>query len=241
MVRLILVILTLLLFFIITLPLFLFLLLLGKFNRKLRTKIAQPLVNFGFRCVLFSAGTKVTVKGKENVPTDRAVLFAGNHRSFADIPIIYTTVPVLTGIIAKKEIQKVPFLSWWMRLVNCFFLDRDNMKEGMKTILSAIDDIKHGYSVFVMPEGTRNHDHELLPFKEGSFKIADKTGCPIIPVAIWKSDEIFELHIPKVKRTKVTITYGAPILPDELSKEERKHLGSHVQDVLGYCSQVTLN
>ncbi len=232
MIRLFLVILTLILFFIITLPIFLVLLLLGRFNRKLRTKIAQPLVNFGFRCVLLSAGTKVSVKGLENIPRDKAVLFAGNHRSFADIPIIYTTVPVLTGIIAKKEIQKVPFLSWWMKLVNCFFLDRDNMKEGMKTILSAIDDIKHGYSVFVMPEGTRNHNKELLPFKEGSFKIADKTGCPIVPVAIWKSDEIFEMHIPKVRRTKVTITYGAPILPSQLEKEDQKHLGTYVQNVL---------
>lgn len=232
MIRLILVALTLVLFFIIMTPAYLVLLLVKKNNLHASSSAAQAIVRFAFKLVLFCAGAKVTVKGLENIPRDTPVLFTSNHRSYADIPIIYTTVPVLTGIVAKKEIKKVPFLSWWMGLVNCLFLDRDNLKEGMKTILHGIDLVKQGYSICIMPEGTRNHQEELLPFKEGSFKIAEKTGCPIVPVAITRSDNIFELHQPWVHAAKVTIWYGEPIRLDELEKEDRKFIGQRIQSTI---------
>ena len=129
------------------------------------------------------------------------------------------------SFIAKIEVKKVPFLSWWMELVNCLFLDREDMRAGMKTILSGIDNIKEGYSMFVAPEGTRNHEEEMLPFKEGSFKMAHKTNCPIIPVAISGSDDLFENSFPWVKKAITVIEYGKPIYLDTLSAEERKVLG----------------
>lgn len=224
MIHFILVILAFILFFAVTLPLYLILLLVGLVSPKLRTHIAQPVVAAGFRMVLAAAGVRVSVLGRENVP-DEPVLYATNHRSISDVPIFYTTVPQITGIIAKKEIAKIPFLSWWMRLLNCLFLDRSDLKKAMKTILTGVSLIKKGSSMCIMPEGTRNHEAEMLPFKEGSFKMAEKTGCPVVPVAIWKSDEIFELHMPVVKPTHVTIRYGEPIRVSGLAKEEQKHIG----------------
>ncbi len=224
MIHFILVILAFILFFAVTLPLYLILLLVGLVSPKLRTHISQPVVAAGFRMVLAAAGVRVSVLGRENVP-DEPVLYATNHRSISDVPIFYTTVPQITGIIAKKEIAKIPFLSWWMRLLNCLFLDRSDLKKAMKTILTGVSLIKKGSSMCIMPEGTRNHEAEMLPFKEGSFKMAEKTGCPVVPVAIWKSDEIFELHMPVVKPTHVTIRYGEPIRVSGLAKEEQKHIG----------------
>ena len=69
----------------------------------------------------------------------------------------------------------------------------------------------------------------MMPFKEGSMKMAEKTGCPIIPMAITNSAEIFENHIPFVRRCHVILEYGKPILPGELSKEEKKFLGAYTQ------------
>lgn len=224
MLRFLFVLLVFVIFFLVTLPLYLILLLIGLWNKKLQSQIAQPVVKCGFCAVLWAAGVKVTVKGRENIPNE-PVLFATNHRSIADIPIFYTTVPQLTGIIAKKEISRIPFLSWWMRLLNCLFLDRDDLKQAMKIILTGIDLIKSGSSMCIMPEGTRNHEAEMLPFKEGSFKMAEKTGCPIVPVALWKTDDIFELHMPKVHKTRVVIYYGEPIRLAGMPREEQKHVG----------------
>lgn len=89
-----------------------------------------------------------------------------------------------------------------MKRLYCLFLDRENPKEGLKTILQAIDYVKHGISICIFPEGTRNKGEELslLPFHNGSFKIAEKTGCPIIPMSLNNTCDIFEGHFPFIKR-----------------------------------------
>ena len=230
--RTILVFLALIIFFIVTFPVYLILLLLRRFNKRLSVKISQVIVAYGFRFVLFFAGTKRTVIGVENVPKDQAVLYVSNHRSFADIPLAYITLPTLTGFVAKKEIAKVPFFSWWMRNLNCLFLDREDLKAGLKTILEGIEYIKDGYSIFIAPEGTRNQGAEMLPFKEGSMKMTQKTGCLIIPVAISGSDDVFENHAPWVRRAQTVIEYGTPINIKELPPENQKFLGAYVRDVI---------
>jgi 1-acyl-sn-glycerol-3-phosphate acyltransferase len=72
----------------------------------------------------------------------------------------------------------------------------------------------------------------MLPFHEGSFKIATRTGCPIVPMALNNTAELFEAHFPKISPCHVVIEYGKPIYPKELSKEEQKHLGVYTRDVL---------
>lgn len=220
------------LFFILSFPVYLVLILVGKKNPHAKVRISQSIVSWAFNIVLWFAGTKRTVLGLENVPKDQAVLYVMNHRSFADIPIIYTSVPTLSGFVSKKEIKKVPFLNLWMSNLHCLFLDRDDLRAGLKTILEGIEYIKQGYSMVISPEGTRNHEKELLPFKEGSMKMAEKTGCPVIPVAISNSDAVFELQQPWVKKAHVVVEYGKPIYPNELPKEERKFLGAHVRTVI---------
>ena len=97
----------------------------------------------------------------------------------------------------------------------------------------AIEKVKNGISIFIFPEGTRNKTPEtLLDFKEGSFKIAEKSGCPIIPVTLVNASDIFEDHLPKVKKTRVVIEYGTPIDMKELDKETRKHVGAYVQGII---------
>lgn len=219
-------------FFIVSFPVYLILLLLRKKNRRLSSVISQKIVQWAFRFVTFPTGMKRIVLGLENVPKDTPVLYVSNHRSLADIPMAYITVPNLMGFVAKIEIKKAPFLSWWMVLVNCLFLDRSDMRAGMKVILDGIDSIKQGYSIFIAPEGTRNQGTELLPFKEGSLKMADKTGCPIIPVAISGTDDVFENSFPWIKKATCVIEYGKPVYPDQLSKEKRKAMGAYCRDII---------
>ena len=97
-----------------------------------------------------------------------------------------------------------------------------------------IRDFQRGGIVGIFPEGTRNKTPEegLLPFKEGALKIAEKSGCPIIPVAISNTANLFENHLPWMRRAKVTFRFGEPILLSELEKEDRKHAGAYVQKVI---------
>ena len=200
-----------------------------KFNPRVKDYSCLRLVQAAFKLIMFAAGTKLTVIGEENVPKDQAVLYVGNHRSYFDVIMTYARCPRLTGYIAKVEMLRYPLLRDWMKALYCLFLDRDDIKAGLKTILQGIEYIKNGISICIFPEGTRNHSDVMLPFKEGSMKMAEKTNCPIIPMAITNSAEIFENHIPFVRRCHVILEYGKPILPGELSKEEKKFLCAYTQ------------
>jgi len=97
-------------------------------------------------------------------------------------------------------------------------------------VLNGIEKIKSGISIFIFPEGTRNTTDDLmLPFKEGSVKMAEKTGCLIIPVAISGTAEVFERQKPRVVPGKVILEYGEPIDPKALTKEDKKFLGAYCQ------------
>lgn len=233
MLRFILALTFLLCFLIIGIPVLMVEWLIGKFNRKAADISQLRIVQWAFKVVVFISGTKLTVIGEENVPKDEAVLYIGNHRSYFDIIITYARCPRLTGYVSKDSMAKVPLLSLWMRRLHCLFLNREDIKEGLKTILAGIDNIKNGISMCIFPEGTRNKgDDLLLPFKEGSFKMAEKTGCAIIPMAITNSAEIFENHFPKIKPVHVILEYGKPIYLNDLDKDTRKKLGNHCQEVV---------
>lgn len=225
-------------FLILSIPILILEYLIGKFAPKFRDITSLRLIQGVFKLILWITGAKVTVIGQENVPTDQAVLYIGNHRSFFDILLTYSRCPGLTGYIAKDGMKKVPLLSNWMKRLYCLFLNRDDLKEGLKTILVGISQIKNGISMCIFPEGTRNKDPNapMLPFKEGSLKMAEKTGCPIIPMAITNSAEIFENHFPKIRPCNVILEYGTPIYPKDLGKEDRKFLGAYsqkkIQDML---------
>ena len=235
MIRLIFVALFLVIFLILSIPVFLIEWLIGKVNPHARDISSLRIVQGAFYVIAFLSGCHVTVKGMENVPKDEAVLYIGNHRSYFDVVLTYARCPGLTSYMAKKEVARVPLLSTWMRFLHCLFLDRKDIKQGLKTILAAIDLIKNGISVCIFPEGTRStgpEQTELLPFHEGSFKVATKTDCLIVPMAITNTSRIFEDHIPFIRSTDVVIEYGKPFRPSELTKEQKKGIGGYPRGII---------
>lgn len=209
---------------------------ISKFNKAHADMVQLRIVQWGLKCVAFISGVKLTVIGEENVPKDEPVLYIGNHRSFFDVVVTYARCPGLTGYIAKDGVNKVPIFRIWMKRLHCIFLKRDDMKEGLKVILKAIEYVKSGISICIFPEGTRNKDRDnptsLLPFKEGSFKIASKTGCKIVPMALIGTADILENHFPWIHSTDIKLIYGEPIDVSALDKNQQKHVGAYCQTVV---------
>lgn len=230
-------------FILVALFLFLFLLLgipvlgiewiIGRFNKERQDYQSLRIVQWAFRVILRISGVEITVIGEENIP-DEPVLYIGNHRSYFDILLTYSRCKRLTGYVAKEEMERYPLLRDWMRRLYCLFLDRSSPREGLKTILQAIEYVKNGISICIFPEGTRNDGEELtmLPFKDGALKIAEKTGCAIIPISMNNTHSIFEAQVPRIKKTHVIIEYGKPIYPGELDKETKKHLGTYCKNII---------
>ena len=220
MIRFILVCIVVIAYLVLTIPVLLVEWIIGKFSPMTKDISSLRMVQAIFKFILWITGAKVTVIGEENVPKDQAVLYVANHR---------------TGYVAKKEMERYPLLSNWMRNLYCLFLDREDIKQGLKTILQAADYVKSGISVCIFPEGTRNKnadETDMLPFHDGSFKIATRAKSPIIPIAISNSANIWEANFPKMSPTHVVIEYGKPIIPSELDRDTQRHLGAYTQSII---------
>ncbi|MDE6026361.1 MAG: 1-acyl-sn-glycerol-3-phosphate acyltransferase [Lachnospiraceae bacterium] len=186
-----------------------------------------------FRTELKIAGCTPEVIGKENIPSDGPVLYVGNHRSYFDILVYHEAIGKPVGFIAKMEMRKLPLLPLYMDDIGCLFLERDNIKQGLEIINQGAEYLKLGHSMILFPEGHRNQGEELLPFKEGGYKMAEKAKCPIVPVAISGSDLLLESAPKKhVRKGKVIIEFGKPIYPMELPPKERKALLATLPDII---------
>lgn len=233
MLRLILVALFLIIFFLLGIVSWIILFPMGLISKKARDYASYYIVRFAFKSILFLSGTKVTVIGAENISREQAALYVGNHRSFFDIVLLYSLIPARMGFISKKEIKKVFPLNVWMYLMNCIFLDRSSIEAAIKMINDGVENIKNGISIFIFPEGTRSKtDDGMVDFKEGSLKMAKKAKCPIVPVAINNTSTIFEDNFPKIKKSKICIEFGKPIDIESLSKEDKKALGVYTHDIV---------
>jgi 1-acyl-sn-glycerol-3-phosphate acyltransferase len=190
-------------------------------------KIAQ-----GWALVSLAAtGCKLTVKGAENVPRKGGFCLVGNHNSIFDIVLILATVGRPIGFIAKKELALIPILNVWVLLIGGLFLDRKNVRKAVGTINEGIARIKAGGSMIIFPEGTRSKGQGLLPFKPGSLKLATKAACPMVPMAITGSYEVFE-KTGRVRPGPVSVSYAPAIATAGIPSEEKRGLVDQVHGVI---------
>ena len=216
----------------IDLPLHLITWLIEKASPGSCTKFRHGYARFAMKGIWLLAGGRATVLGLENIPEDHPVLFVGNHRSIFDIILAGSLIKHPCGFVAKKELQGTP-ITLIMEEIHCLFLDREDPRQGLKTILTAIDYVKSGISMFIFPEGTRcKVEGTFLPFHAGSFKIATKAKVPIVPVTIVGMGDVFEDHYPRLKWAPVVIEFGKPIETADMDRNAQKDLPDKVKALM---------
>jgi 1-acyl-sn-glycerol-3-phosphate acyltransferase len=152
--------------------------------------LVYPWANFGARNWLRLSGVKVLVTGKEHLDPDQTYVFVSNHRSYLDTATLFLHTGRRIGMLAKKELLKVPILGHGMGFVNVMAIDRSNRERALQTTEAATDRIRAGISFGVFAEGTRARPGELLPFKKGAFYMAANAGVPVVPIAIKNTDKL---------------------------------------------------
>lgn len=202
---------------------------------KTADEIAYKYVPLWCNTLLKLAGDEVTVTGLENIPKDRAVVFAANHRGLYDIPLMLTSLGKPIPLVAKIESNRVPLIRSWMEMLHCLFLDRDNPRQGIEIINQAAELVEKGYSVGIFPEGTRYKGEEggLGTFLGGAFRIASKSNAPIVPVVIFNSRAALEGdgHFT-MKPTKMAVHILPPIETAGLDRAAIKALPAQVEELV---------
>src|SRR5688572_16555413 len=150
--------------------------------------LVYPWALFGARQWLRFSGVHVKVTGLDLLDPKQTYVFVSNHRSYLDTAAMFVYTGRRIGLLAKKELLKVPVLGVGMGFVNVMAIDRTNRESALRTTGAAAERIKSGISFAVFVEGTRAKPGELLPFKKGAFYMAREAGVPVVPVAIKNSD-----------------------------------------------------
>ena len=179
-----------------------------------------PWARFGARNWLRLSGVRVRVRGREHLDPDQTYVFVSNHRSYLDTATLFYYPKPRMGVLAKKELLKVPILGWGMENVNIKAIDRSNRERAYKTLRAAVDCLHSGISFGVFAEGTRARPGQLLPFKKGPFYMAIEAGVPIVPVAIKNTDVLMGKGTGVAWPGTIEMVFLPPIETTGLSTDE---------------------
>lgn len=175
-------------------------------------KAAHIVSNTFSKAVLFIAGVRLRVEGREKIDKKEKYVFISNHLSYFDIPVLISSIPNNLRFIYKKSIAYVPFFGWAVYLGGYVPVDRSNARSGFEAIRKAAGIIKDkGLSFIVFPEGTRSKDGNLGEFKRGGFLLANAVKEKIVPVTIIGSDKILPKKSFKIKSGIVKVILGDPV------------------------------
>jgi 1-acyl-sn-glycerol-3-phosphate acyltransferase len=139
-----------------------------------------------------TAGARVQVVGKENIPDEGAFCIIGNHQGSMDIPILMAYIPRTLGFIAKAELKKVPFISSWMKAIGCVFIDRKNLRAAIDALRAAAAQVNAGHTMVLFPEGTRSRSGEPGKFNSAGIRMLVENQATILPVTLVNTRAIFE-------------------------------------------------
>jgi len=163
---------------------------------------------------------------------DRPYIIMSNHASHFDIPLLYVTFPQdVVAMIAKKELFRIPFWGWGMKISGCVSIDRENKYQALKDLKTAEKNMLEGVRIWVAPEGTRTRTGDMGPFKRGGFKIALNVKAIIVPVTIIGSGKILPPDTLDFSvGEKVEIYIGKPIDTLNYQLDDLSRLMANVAD-----------
>ena len=179
---------------------------------------------WGSKLWIRGSGIKVKVSGRENLEKNKSYIFVANHRSYIDTTALFAYAGKRIGLIAKKEVLKVPVLGRGMTFINFVAIDRSNPQRALETMEKVRETVDSGYSFGIFAEGTRAMPGDLLPFKKGAFHLALQTGAAIIPVAIKNTDYLMGKKTGVVNPGTMEIVLLPPIETANLMIEDLPEL-----------------
>jgi len=174
---------------------------------------------------------KVNIEENRKNNTNKAVLFVGNHRSNFDSLILITSIDSPLIFIGKKEIKKFPIIGKWFVDIGCIFIDREDTKSAINSIMEGVKKIKEGYSLVIFPEGSRTKEKIVKEFKPGSLKLAQKTKANIVPITFVNTEECYEIH-KKLKSASVHLDIGKEIDIEEKNLKTTTEIATYVSDLI---------
>ena len=193
--------------------------------------------NFGHKCarawswlILRTTGVEVAVEGLERLDPSRSYVFAANHQSIYDIPILFASLPFQLRIIAKESLGRIPFMGWHLRRTGHVLVDRSKPGAGVVRMMQRL--VADGHSLIVFPEGTRSTDGTVGRFKGGSFVVALQAALPVVPITVVGSRHVMFRGELMVRPGRVKVIVHEPIETANVPRDAAREFASSVREVV---------
>jgi|TARA_Y100000758_G_scaffold267569_1_gene208187 1-acyl-sn-glycerol-3-phosphate acyltransferase len=199
-------------------------------------KLSNNKNNFKYYSIKWSemliktSGVQLEIRGKKNIKDNKNYIFAPNHSSFMDFPVLFVAVNKYLVFVAKKELERIPIFKSILSISGSIFVNRDNTNDAIDSLDELKSDIKNTpRSVVVFPEGTRSNLNQLKSFKKGAAVLSINTGLPIIPVYIMGSFDWWNTKNFRKNSNKIVVNFGKPIITENKQYEDRKNITNSIK------------
>src|SRR5215204_4043981 len=191
--------------------------------------------HFGHKCarawswlILETTGVRVEVEGLDQLDPSRSYIFAANHQSIYDIPILFASLPFQLRILAKESLGRIPFMGWHLQRTGHVLVDRSKPGAGVVKKMARL--VEQGHSLIVFPEGTRSTDGRVARFKGGPFVIALQSALPVVPISVVGSRHVMFKGQLMVQPGHVRVIVHPPIETRGVPKEAVRELTGSVRE-----------
>lgn len=181
------------------------------------------------RACVAAAGGSLTVRGLENLPDPHTAVYAANHTSYMDIPVVFSSLPFQFRILAKKELWQWPFIGWYLNRSGQIPIDAENPGGALSSLGAGVKALRAGMPLFVFPEGSRTPDGELKEFLAGAAFLAIRAQTPLVPIALSGVYDLLPIHTRHFYPCPMTLAIGKPIPTAGLTMRQADELTNQLR------------
>lgn len=175
------------------------------------------------------SGARLTVVGAERLRHHQVAVYAGNHTSYMDTPVIFSTLPFQFRILAKRELWSMPFIGWYLNRSGQISIDTENTHSTLSSLGAGVKALRAGMPLFVFPEGSRTPDGAMQPFMAGAAFLAIRAQVPVVPIALSGVYDLLPMHTRHFYPCDVTLTVGEPIATAGMTIRQAEELTGRIR------------
>ncbi|MGA7342592.1 MAG: lysophospholipid acyltransferase family protein [Terracidiphilus sp.] len=160
------------------------------------------------RMCVWIAGSRIAVRGAEKLARHPVAVYASNHTSYMDTPVVFAALPFQFRILAKKELWPIAFIGWYLSRSGQIPIDTANTHASLSSLGVGVRTLRAGMPLFVFPEGGRTHSGELQPFLSGAAYLAIRAQVPLVPIALKGVYDLLPIHTHHFYPGELTLSVG---------------------------------
>jgi 1-acyl-sn-glycerol-3-phosphate acyltransferase len=196
-------------------------------------KLQHRVARFWARAVVWGTGCPLIVNGAENLQKCSVAVYASNHTSYMDTPVIFAALPFQFRILAKKELWPIAFIGWYLDRSGQIPIDTANPHATMSSLGVGVKALRGGTSLFVFPEGGRTETGQLKPFLSGAAYLAIRAQAPVVPIALTGVYDLLPIHTRHFYPGQLTLSVGEPIETKGMTPRQTEELSARLKCAIG--------